>query len=68
MFPEERQNNVLFPRMAAENVCGAPSAVSATSREYYCSVMMCFYCHHHPSGRDPLHSRDACCFTLAGSA
>lgn len=24
-------------------MCGAPSAVSVLSREYYCSVMMCFY-------------------------
>lgn len=29
--------------MAAENVSGAPSAVSVLLREYYCSVMMCFY-------------------------
>lgn len=41
-----KEDNIVrffLPWMAAENICEAPSAVSMLSREYYCSVMMCFY-------------------------
>lgn len=51
--------------MAAENVCGARSAVSLLSREYYCSVTMCFYSVILiPQGRTPFKTR--CLLLLFG--
>lgn len=56
--------NVLPCGCLLQNVSGAQSAVSVLSREYYCSVMMCFYSVSFiPKGKNLAHNSAACWFT-----